>query len=246
VRDVHDREPEPLLELADLLAHLAPQPRVEVRQRLVEQQDRGLEHERARDRDPLLLAARELGRQAVVVAFESDGGERLASPAVGVDGLAARHDEPVPDVLEHRHVREQRVALEHHRHVALGRADVGHVAPADQDASRRRQLETGDKAQHRRLAAARGPQQRDQRRRRDVDADVVHGDDVAVALDDVPKRDRGRLHAALPSVATPGRRRGARAPEAALADQRLDQRDRGRSSARSARCSRRARRRSRR
>ena len=54
---------EALLQVADLLAHLPAQPRVEIGQRLVEQQHRGLEHQRARDRDALLLAARQLRRQ---------------------------------------------------------------------------------------------------------------------------------------------------------------------------------------
>jgi hypothetical protein len=47
VRDVGDRQAEPLLQGADLLAHRAAQARVEVRERLVEEQHRGLEDERA-------------------------------------------------------------------------------------------------------------------------------------------------------------------------------------------------------
>ncbi|MFI4924262.1 MAG: ABC transporter ATP-binding protein, partial [Vicinamibacteria bacterium] len=38
-----------------VIAHLAAQPRVEVRERLIEQEHSGLEHQRARDRDALLL-----------------------------------------------------------------------------------------------------------------------------------------------------------------------------------------------
>jgi hypothetical protein len=45
-----------LLQRADLLAHRAPQARVEIGQRLVEQQYRRLQHERASHRDTLLLA----------------------------------------------------------------------------------------------------------------------------------------------------------------------------------------------
>ena len=78
VRDVDDGEAQTLLQVADLLAHLAAQPRVEVRQRLVEQQHLRLEHERARDGDALLLAAGELGRQPRVEAGEPDGRQRGA------------------------------------------------------------------------------------------------------------------------------------------------------------------------
>ena len=68
VGDVDDGEAEPLLQVADLLAHLAAQAGVEIGQRLVEQQHRRLQHQRARDRDALLLSARQLGRQALVVS----------------------------------------------------------------------------------------------------------------------------------------------------------------------------------
>jgi hypothetical protein len=72
VRDVDDGERERLLQLADLLPHAAAQLRVEVRQRLVEEQHRRLEHERARDRDALLLAARELGGQSRLEPREAE------------------------------------------------------------------------------------------------------------------------------------------------------------------------------
>jgi hypothetical protein len=72
-----------LLQRADLLAHLAAQARVEVGQRLVEQQHRRLQHQRARQRHALLLAAGEFARQPVVeadqahVAQRSRGARRL-------------------------------------------------------------------------------------------------------------------------------------------------------------------------
>src|ERR671919_580395 len=57
VRHVGDGEPERLLELADVLAYAAAQLRIEVRERLVEEKPLWLEHQRARHRDALLLAA---------------------------------------------------------------------------------------------------------------------------------------------------------------------------------------------
>ena len=72
VRDVGDGQAEALLQAADLLAHRAAQARVEVRERLVEQQHRRLEDQRARERDALLLAARELARQPLVQADQAD------------------------------------------------------------------------------------------------------------------------------------------------------------------------------
>ena len=67
VRDVDGRDLELLLELADLGAHLHAQLGVEVGERLVEQQDLGLDHQAAGDGDALELAARELVRPALAI-----------------------------------------------------------------------------------------------------------------------------------------------------------------------------------
>ncbi len=81
--------------------------------------------------------------------------------------LGARHAaalEPEGDVLGDRHVRPQRVALEHHADVAAPRRQRRHVAVADQDAARARRAEAGDQPQQRGLAAS--PTDRGMRRTR--------------------------------------------------------------------------------
>ena len=70
----------------------------------------------------------------------------------------------VLDVLGHRHVREQRVVLEHRVHVALVRREAGHVRAVQQDRARGRALEAGDHPQAGRLA--RTPTARASRRTR--------------------------------------------------------------------------------
>ena len=78
----HDRrEPELALQLADLDAHLLAQLGVEVRERLVEQQHIGPEDERASQRDALLLAARELARQALAQLLEAHEAQGLVDAA---------------------------------------------------------------------------------------------------------------------------------------------------------------------
>ncbi len=62
----------------------------------------------------------------------------------------------VGHVVEVRHVRVQRVVLEHHRDVALGRLQVVDHAVADADVAARDFFEARDHAQQRGLAAARG------------------------------------------------------------------------------------------
>ena len=68
----------------DLDAHLLAQLEVEVRQRLVEQQHRGIDHERARERDALALAARHLQRPAIAEAAELHEVERVLRRACAI------------------------------------------------------------------------------------------------------------------------------------------------------------------
>ena len=183
VGDVDDGEAEGLLQLADLVADPAAQLGVEVRERLVEEQHLRLEHQRPGDGDALLLAAGELGGEARLEAGEPDEREAVGGAAGGLALVVAREAQAVGDVLHHRHVREERVGLEHHRHVAVGRRQPGDVRPADQDAPRRRHLEPGDHPERRRLAAARGAEQRDQRPGGDLEGDVVDGRRGAAGID---------------------------------------------------------------
>ena len=69
---------EPALQLLQLDAHLGAQLGVEVRQRLVEEEHRGREHEGPGQGDALLLAAGQLGRAAGAEVAELDQVERLA------------------------------------------------------------------------------------------------------------------------------------------------------------------------
>ena len=93
-------------------------------------------------------------------------------------------------VLQRRHVRVERVGLEDHGDIAVAGIDMGHVAPADEDGALARFLEPGDQAQRRRLAAARGTEQREELARRDVEVDAFHGDDAArETLDEAPEGD---------------------------------------------------------
>ena len=63
-----------------LRAHLEPQQRVEIGERLVHEQHGGLDGERARHRHALALAARELGRIAVEIALDMEQAPPRARP----------------------------------------------------------------------------------------------------------------------------------------------------------------------
>ena len=112
---------------------------VEVRQRLVEQEGRGLAHERAAHGDALALAAGELraacgrgGRRARACAAAS-----LRPARVDLGLRQAADLQAVGDVVVDAHVRVERVVLEHHGDVALARLEPVDHAPADRDACRR-------------------------------------------------------------------------------------------------------------
>ena len=118
VRDVHRRDRELPLDARDLGAHLHAQLRVEVRERLVHQEDLRLAHDRASHRHALALAAGELARLAVEVVDEADDARRLLDPPPRLRLRHLPHPQREADVLRDRHVRVERVVLEDHRDVA--------------------------------------------------------------------------------------------------------------------------------
>ena len=150
------------LDLAQLDLHLLAQLGVEIGERLVEQQDLRPDHESAGQRHALLLAARQLARKAAGEGAEADQLQRLADAPGALGGGDALHLEPERHVLRHRHVREERIALEHDAEAALGGLDGQEIAAFEPDRAAARLDEARDHLQGRGLAAARRAQQRDE------------------------------------------------------------------------------------
>ena len=193
VRDVDERDPDLVLDALQLELHLLAELQVERAERLVEQEDARVVHERARERDALLLTARELPRLALREAGEPHELEDLGDAALQLALGDALPLEPEGDVVLDRHVREERVALEHRVDVALVRRQPDDVLVAQVDVALGRLLEAADHAQRRRLAAARRAEQREERAARDLDRDSVDGNRVVEPLDDAIEADvRGR------------------------------------------------------
>ena len=90
----------------------------------------------------------------------------------------------VADVLLHRHVRKQRVRLEHHVDRPLVRRHFGHVHIVDQDAAGARARESRQHAQQRRLAASRGAHQGEHLALVDAQIDAVDRGEGAEGLVD--------------------------------------------------------------
>src|SRR5690606_25101184 len=70
--------------------------------------------------------------------------------------------EAVFEISANGHVGVERIVLEHHGDVALGRLRLDHVSTADFDATGRDGFKAGNHAEQGGLATARGPDQHDQ------------------------------------------------------------------------------------
>ena len=193
VRDVDRRHAQLALDARDLGAHLHAQACVEVREGLVHQEDPWLAHDRAAHRDALALAAGELAWLALQQLAQA---ERLAGaldPAPDLRLRLVARPQAERDVVEHRHVRVERVVLEHHRHVAPARVEIVDGLVADRDLSGGDLLEAGDHPQSGRLAAAGRADEDHELSCGDVEREVAEGGDVVVDLRHAVERDgRGR------------------------------------------------------
>ena len=193
VRDVDRRHTQVALHAGDLCAHLYAQARVEVRERLVHQEDPRLAHDRAAHRDALALPAGELPRLAFQQVRQAERLSRTLHAAPDLRPRRPPRAQPEGDVLEHRHVRIERVVLEHHRHVAPSRVELVDGLIADQDLAAVDLLEAGHHPQSGRLAAAGGADEDHELAGGDLQREVVDGSDIVVELRHAVEGDgRGR------------------------------------------------------
>src|SRR6185437_12719922 len=83
------------------------------------------------------------------------------------------HLEAKADVLPDGHVRIQRIALKHHRDIALARMQVVDLVVTDTDFAARQRVESGDQGKERRFSAARWPDQNQKIAIFDIDVDLL-------------------------------------------------------------------------
>ena len=216
VGDVHEGDAHLAVQRGQLALERLAQLGVERAERFVEQQHPRLQDERAGEGDPLLLAARQLVGPALRQGGELHELERRpdAGPTGGLVPVAEA--EPERHVVPHRHVGEQRVALEDGVDRALLGRHVGDVATVDPDLARRRALEPTDHPQGGRLAAARRTQQRVELARGDLDVDAIDRDRVIELLHQPHELDAAA--AVVGEVDGVARRLAGHASEIVLAD----------------------------
>jgi hypothetical protein len=185
----HAGQPHAVVQLAkpatQLLAHLG----VERAERLVEQEDPGLDGERPGERHPLALAAGQLARIALRQPFQlhevqqvhdlvPDLRLRCALPA-RLDPQAEGH------VLEDGHVPEQGVVLEYEADLPLADMAGAGVLAVEQDGALGRELEPGDDPEQRGLARPGRAEQGDQLARADPEVDAGERREAIETLGDL-------------------------------------------------------------
>ncbi len=136
----------------------------------------------ARQRDALLLAARQRGGAASGQLFEP--GQRQHFPDPGGDPRPAPFADPQRkgDVFRDAEMREERVALEDEAEIPVLGIAGGDVLALHQDAARARRGEARDRHQQGRLARARRPEQRDELALGHLERDPVQRPDPAIGL----------------------------------------------------------------
>src|SRR5215207_7384720 len=199
VGDHHDRDAELVVHALEGIQYEGGRCAVELRRRLVREQDHRQVRQRDGDRDALLFAARELARPVVRAVGEPHDLEQLAGrPARGGDLHAAR-GRGEPDVLDHAQVRDQvaRSSLPHEAHAVspvrgeLVLVEPSQVATLDLDRAGGRAVQAADHVQDRRLARAAGAHDGQELALAHVEVDAAERDDTgvgdAIDLEHVPE-----------------------------------------------------------
>ncbi len=154
VRHEDRRDADGPLNLANRAAQLVANLRVQRAEGLVEQEHARLVRERASKRNALLLSARELARQTLLVPVERHELQELVAPAAPLACANAARTQRELHVVGNGHVPKQRVVLEHEADLALLGAEARDIAAVKHDAAVIDRGETGDRAQQRALTAA--------------------------------------------------------------------------------------------
>ncbi len=181
----HGCQAEALLQFADFHPHLCAQLGIEVGQGLVQQKHVGPHRQRPGQGHTLLLSARECARQPVPQSAQPHHLQRFAHTLRDLRFGQLAHLESESDILRCRHVRKQRVGLEHKSGVAPPGRNPRHVLLADPDPPFRGRDEPRKHPQRRGLAAARRAKQHDELTLRDIESHAAHGSGVAVALGEI-------------------------------------------------------------
>ncbi|CCJ92506.1 hypothetical protein BN131_179 [Cronobacter malonaticus 681] len=187
VRNEHKRNAERALQVFQLHLHLLAQFEIERAERFVKQQHARLVDQRPGDSDALALPAGELRRFARMGKTERHPLQRLAGAGKPRFFIDAFNHQPVSDILQHRHMRKQRVILKDRVNVALPRRQLAGFAPEQANSAVAQLLKARDHPQTGGFAGAGRPQHREKLPVFNRHADVIDRAHVAVAPRDLLK-----------------------------------------------------------
>ena len=174
MRHQDERDAEGALQPHQLLAGVAPEVAIQCGQRFVEQQQRRPRREAACQRDALLLAAGQLCRLAGGKSAKADQFQHVRHARIDLGPLQAMHAQAEADICGNRHMREQRVRLEHGVHWPSVRRQCADVTSVQHDATGVGLHEPADRAQQCRLAGAGAAEQHEQFAWCDAQVEAIH------------------------------------------------------------------------
>ncbi len=170
VRDDDRCDAKRVLETDELDLQVEAQRPVERGERLVEQQQRRIDGERSRDGDTLLLPSRKLLGEPPRQPRQLHGRQQLLDARLPALAIPTAEREGIGDVLRDGHMRKERVVLKHHADAALTAGERRNVFSIKRNDAGRYRQKARDGAQHSRLAAATGPEERCDLTRRHLEA----------------------------------------------------------------------------
>ena len=182
VGDEHARHADLVVQPAEPLPQFDPHLRVERPEGLIEQQDLRPDGEGPGEGHPLPLPSRQLRRLAAPEPLEPHEPEEFVHAGRHLRLRHLPHAKPEGHVLEHVHVAEERVVLEHEAHLARPGMPFGDVLAVLLDQPLVGKLEAGDDPQERGLARARRAEQRQQRAVRHVERHAIERPEAAKRL----------------------------------------------------------------
>ncbi len=144
-----------------LFTHL----RIQRAKRFIKQQNLRFYSQRARQRHALFLAAGKLCRITICQMSKLHHLQQFCHfrfDGCGIRALATwQHRQAKSDIVEHRHMTEQRVMLEHETDLAIARVQAADVGAVEANMPAGLMLQPGDNAQQRGFPGTGRPQQRD-------------------------------------------------------------------------------------
>jgi ABC-type uncharacterized transport system YnjBCD ATPase subunit len=156
-------------------------PKAEITQR-VEHAARILDITELLERRPKALSARQRMRSPLEILGQPELARRLGDALRDLGLWQAAPLQAEGHVVEHVHMRVERIGLEHHGDVAVLGGDVVDDPAVDPDRARGDRLEPGDHPQHRGFAAARGAEQHHELAIGDGERDRLDGRHRAVRI----------------------------------------------------------------